>query len=623
MVVQTDSVPTAEHAARATVSAWTPPESLTARHIPRVSGSFENVVTPARELWGPCHLVPGVRYRVRALISGTAETGDNAAILRLPGAEGGENLRTESPAGPYMYLRTGPGLHRTDRTFTVNAPVTRFGLRKWGNRGDSVVRALTVEALDPRPPTDFFLTFDVEALTIRADRDHIDRLVWGRVDGREYGLRRLCDILDQYGLRGVFFLDVASITRDGDGPAREIVDFLRSRGHELQMHLHPEELARQWGFHVEEGFDGFSYETTKRLLDFTMTTFERITGERGRVFRSAGTRFNVELLLAAQALGIEALSNVRGPVVGVAGLGGDPQDVHELFRWDAGPIEIPIDYSAELYRPFARYEAAYDRAVSRKSYAPTFDILFHSWSLAAENEQGLRQIYRPDYEEAFHQICAHVRDNGRTRTLNEYLDEISVERVVRTSMILATAAKEDAAARRGDSFTKNADLVHCTVCDQRVGPARIVDGRCPVCGAGPAQRQLRYVLDQYDTVFHGRRVAAAGAAQLSAWGLLAGAASVHDVTEADLIGIDGVVVMGDGSVALAEAAEQAARLLPPGGIFVATAPAAVGPGDGDTTAQERVAAYEKLLSQWFTVTSVPAHDRVTDVVSRVYVGLRR
>jgi len=99
--------------------------------------------------------------------------------------------------------------------------------------------------------TQVFLTIDTElsqpypadwqksGLAVTMDRD-----IFGRTSAGEFGIGFQMDVLDRYGLRGVFFVD--ALCADGAGPEvlEEIVSPILKRGHEVQLHLHTEWLAR-------------------------------------------------------------------------------------------------------------------------------------------------------------------------------------------------------------------------------------------------------------------------------------------------------------------------------------------------------------------------------------------
>lgn len=91
-----------------------------------------------------------------------------------------------------------------------------------------------------------YLTFDVE---IWCDGwDHLDdrfpssfhRYVYGRSRKGDYALPKTLEILDRFGLKGVFFVEPLFAARFGVEHLATIVDLIRAGDHDIQLHLHPE-----------------------------------------------------------------------------------------------------------------------------------------------------------------------------------------------------------------------------------------------------------------------------------------------------------------------------------------------------------------------------------------------
>ena len=53
------------------------------------------------------------------------------------------------------------------------------------------------------------ITIDVEAQPVRAERDHIDRLIWGKFVNDRYGIAELMTSAERHGVRLVTYLDYA------------------------------------------------------------------------------------------------------------------------------------------------------------------------------------------------------------------------------------------------------------------------------------------------------------------------------------------------------------------------------------------------------------------------------
>lgn len=96
-----------------------------------------------------------------------------------------------------------------------------------------------------------FLTIDTEISSpIGADwresglEKEIRRDVYGATPEGEFGLRFQLDLLNAHGLKANVFLDTLFAREVGMQPLRRIVETVRSRGHQVQLHLHTEWLER-------------------------------------------------------------------------------------------------------------------------------------------------------------------------------------------------------------------------------------------------------------------------------------------------------------------------------------------------------------------------------------------
>jgi hypothetical protein len=93
---------------------------------------------------------------------------------------------------------------------------------------------------------DVFITVDVEIWCdgwLNIDQQFpsaFRKYIYGPTPKGDYGLPYKIDILKQYGLTGVFFVEPLFSTRFGIQPLTEIVGLLRDNSQEVQLHLHTE-----------------------------------------------------------------------------------------------------------------------------------------------------------------------------------------------------------------------------------------------------------------------------------------------------------------------------------------------------------------------------------------------
>ncbi|HCZ15651.1 MAG TPA: polysaccharide deacetylase [Candidatus Accumulibacter sp.] len=91
-----------------------------------------------------------------------------------------------------------------------------------------------------------YLTFDIEIwCNSWEDLDtrfpaSFQRYIYGRSPSGEYALPKTLEILDNHGLKGVFFVEPLFAGRFGVEHLAVIVELIRAGKHEIQLHLHPE-----------------------------------------------------------------------------------------------------------------------------------------------------------------------------------------------------------------------------------------------------------------------------------------------------------------------------------------------------------------------------------------------
>lgn len=91
-----------------------------------------------------------------------------------------------------------------------------------------------------------YLTFDIEVWCNgwndldRAFPTSFERYVYGHSAHGDYALPKTLELLNQHGLKGVFFVEPLFATRFGQQHLDTIVGLIRNAGHDVQLHLHPE-----------------------------------------------------------------------------------------------------------------------------------------------------------------------------------------------------------------------------------------------------------------------------------------------------------------------------------------------------------------------------------------------
>ncbi|WP_447985812.1 methyltransferase domain-containing protein [Nitrospira sp. Nam74] len=341
-----------------------------------------------------------------------------------------------------------------------------------------------------------FISFDVEALPGRASEDHINRLIWGKVNGTEFGIRRISSILEQHKIKGNFLIDIASSVLYGDKAVAEIGHFLLEHGHELHIHLHSEWLVRKWNikgpFSGPAGLNQLNCQLNHRFLQFAAFKYAQIFGLNPICFRAGGYHFNEHTVEAAHAVGFIALSNFNSSRHQETWAVSDEGINNEPFKWKNGLIELPVDFSPEpLSFQWEKYEGHFDRVRFRKR-RKTFNLTLHSWSLLKRSGDFFEE-FAPDHEERLHLICEHL--NSNTEPIG-YADWLS--RMPDVPMLINYNCRSNIIEVPGK------DCI-CTICGAVFGE-KLPNDICPGCGSRARHRQLHDVFARVGNPFVGSRV---------------------------------------------------------------------------------------------------------------------
>lgn len=240
------------------------------------------------------------------------------------------------------------------------------------------------------------LTVDVEALKLRAASNHVKTLIYGQVDGGEYGIGRMMDIADKHHVKMTFFVDFAEWELYGD-EILKIGRYIVSRGHDMQVHCHYNWLEKivgkpSWVNISENYYSWYKDEAdAKVIIDYVTDKYVQCTGKMPVAYRGGEYRFGIGVLKALKEKGYQAdLSyNYLRPEI---------LPVNKQFRYENELLELPIgilpnkkplNFNYRTLMP--EVETDFDKVIDE--YKELFDayyayygpdaiatMLMHSWS---------------------------------------------------------------------------------------------------------------------------------------------------------------------------------------------------------------------------------------------------
>lgn len=175
---------------------------------------------------------------------------------------------------------------------------------------------------------DVFFTIDVEVWC--GGWDDLDRrfasafrrYIYGPTRYGNYGLPRHLDLLSSHGLQGVFFVEPLFATRFDPSSLCEIVDLIRRRDHEVQLHLHTEwvdEALRPLLNGVtckRQYLRQFSLEEQTALITEGKRLLVQAGAPAPAAFRAGSFALNYDTIRALAAAGIRIDSSYNASVLG-------------------------------------------------------------------------------------------------------------------------------------------------------------------------------------------------------------------------------------------------------------------------------------------------------------------
>lgn len=288
------------------------------------------------------------------------------------------------------------------------------------------------------------LTVDTEALPRRAQDNHVQRLVWGEYASGTAGIREMCAIGDELGVKHVFFTDLCA-TLGQQAQMLEAVRWLDKQGQDVQLHTHPETLPKT--FWTEHGLDARpklmnDYQDQARA-EFVFRHFGKlisdVTGKPILAHRAGSFRWNALTIRALRAVGIPLSFNQS---MRAALLKRCPTGLPDClpYVWSNGTIEVPVterfkpgvsDAKPDRWSSLTYPESSYFQYGSRPttfwkdplwSLPKVSVVLMHSWSLLDLDENGHFQYTNDRLLEGYRLFMQRVVKDYDVITTADFLD---------------------------------------------------------------------------------------------------------------------------------------------------------------------------------------------------------
>jgi hypothetical protein len=285
------------------------------------------------------------------------------------------------------------------------------------------------------------LTVDTEALPKRAPDCHVDRLIWGGHSRGSAGIREICSIGDEFGIKHVFFVDMCG-AYEHLAEMKEVVRWLEAAGQDVQLHAHPEYLPNEFwtSFNLKSRPKFMNQYQDQARSSFIIGHFRdlivSLTGKPVRAFRAGSFRWNAGAIMALGELGIPLSFN--NSFVAMR-LGQCPFSLPTglPFEWSNGILEIPategriLPWTDRWWDRLRYPESKFFRFRPRWGplafnifiHAPNFAVfLLHSWSFLHRDQNGY-EVYRNDAPmEGYRRLLKKLKLDYEVITTTELLE---------------------------------------------------------------------------------------------------------------------------------------------------------------------------------------------------------
>jgi hypothetical protein len=455
---------------------------------------------------------PGKELVVRAHIQGGPATKENQALVSFEfvGAPDFDPrtlglVRSGNPdIGLYQYLETKPGtsVHELRLPVPKGTRSVKVGIRAWGGPDDLVLvnSSIWFDQQVQAGSGVALISVDVEAQPGRAASDHVAKLIYGRFGKESYGIQRLCDLFDDAGVQGTFFVDFAECALHGDKAIFEAAQLLQGRGHDVQLHLHSEVLirAQSWAHDrsVRPSFESIDIDVARRVIDYGVRKFSQALGEPPKILRPGGMLFSPSFLHAAKECGLLATSALYLPSARETA----PElESYGLFSWENGLLEVPVDVALDPLVDEQLRRAVVNAGSKARGVA---SYLLHSTSLLRRPLDGSSPFfegYEPNYERTLVDVLKLITTTYRTVTHAELVETFASRGDMPTFPL----------SRGSSQSMGRGEVITCNVCQTALDDSTVASGRCGCCKSRTRQRVLKRVFDELTgNLFSGKRVIA-------------------------------------------------------------------------------------------------------------------
>jgi len=283
------------------------------------------------------------------------------------------------------------------------------------------------------PRINVFITVDTEHSIGGAFKDRNlkpvgnEKRIWGKIGDKYFGIPLMVDIAETFDIHLTFFVEVLNKHYFGEDETKKVCEYVLKRGHDVQLHLHPNYLNFKLNNPQEKAYSDligtYSPEKQIELIKEGMEILIQNGVLRPIAFRAGCFGANEETLRALKAVGVLIDSSYNKAYVGDTCLL-DTRQINDLTYLD-GIWEFPITSFVESTKlratrlkpldingvGFQEMKSVLNQA--KESGPRNITIVLHSFS------------FLKPYDVQYHKVRPRWNVIRRFRNLCQYINEKS------------------------------------------------------------------------------------------------------------------------------------------------------------------------------------------------------
>ena len=253
-----------------------------------------------------------------------------------------------------------------------------------------------------------------------------DKRIYGILGEKYYGIPKMMDIADHYGLKIIFFLEVLNKYFFGENESKQVCRYILHRGHDVQLHTHPNYLnftcKNPGQLRYSDFMSAYSLERQIELLTEARDLLIKYGALKPIAFRAGCFGAGLSTLAALKKVGFLIDSSYNRAYCNVTCSIPD-SNINDLTKME-GVWEFPvtnfIEHSrirSKRYMPLDINGVSFEEIKqvlehSRQNGPTNITIILHSFSFIKAFDVQYRKVKpRQTVIRRFEKLCHYLADN--------------------------------------------------------------------------------------------------------------------------------------------------------------------------------------------------------------------